>query len=99
VDCSADLVVTDRLFQQTAEYLRFGGNWHYIIFWWIVLGSIFFILSENWRELAVHYFWVECFGGSQLGGDGQIVMTFRQFSQIWQELALHYFLVDCFGGI
>ncbi len=34
-----------------------------------------------------------------MGGEGQIVMTFRQLSHIWQELALHYFLVDCFGGI
>ncbi len=34
-----------------------------------------------------------------MGGDGQIVVTFRQLSQIWQELALHYFPVDCFGGI
>jgi hypothetical protein len=34
-----------------------------------------------------------------LGGDGQIVMTFRQLSQIWRELALHYIPVDCFGGI
>ncbi len=25
----------------TAGYLRFGRNWHYIIFWWIVLGSFF----------------------------------------------------------
>jgi hypothetical protein len=24
----------------TAGYLRFGGNWHYIIFRWIVLGLI-----------------------------------------------------------
>jgi hypothetical protein len=48
-------------------------------------------LSEIWRELALHYFWAECFGHSQLGGDGQIVMTFRRLSQIWRELALHYF--------
>jgi hypothetical protein len=34
-----------------------------------------------------------------LGGNSQIVMTFRQLSHIWWELALHYFLVDCFGGI
>ncbi len=34
-----------------------------------------------------------------MGGDGQIVMTFRGLSQIRQELALHYFPVDCFGGI
>ena len=93
------MVVTDRLFLQTAGCLRFGRNWHYIIIRRILLGSIFFILSENWRELALHYFRAECSGGSRLGGEGQIVMTFRRLSQIWQELALHYFLVDCFGGI
>jgi hypothetical protein len=27
--------------ERTADYLRFGGNWHYIIFGQIVLGSIF----------------------------------------------------------
>ncbi len=93
------MVVTDSFFLWTAGNLRFGRNWHYIIFQGIILGLIFFKLSEIWRELALHYFWAECFGGSRLGGDGQIVMTFRQLSQIWQELALHYFPVDCFGGI
>jgi hypothetical protein len=29
---AADLVVTDRLFLRTEGYLRFGGNWLYIIF-------------------------------------------------------------------
>jgi hypothetical protein len=29
---AADLVVMDRLFLRTADYLRFGGNWLYIIF-------------------------------------------------------------------
>ncbi len=29
-----------------AGYLRFGGNWHYIIFRWIVLGLIFFRLKN-----------------------------------------------------
>ncbi len=93
------MVVMDRLFLRTAGYLRYGGNWHYIIFRRIVLGSIFFRLSEISRELALHYFWAECFGGSRFGGDGWIVMTFRQLSQIWWELALHYFPADCFGGI
>jgi hypothetical protein len=86
---AANLVVTDRLFLRTAGYLRFGGNWHHIIFLWIVLdgGSPFggdeqtiFTdrrLSEIWQELALHCFWAECFGGRRLGGDGQIVMTFR----------------------
>ncbi len=104
------MVVTDRLFLWTAGYLRFGRNWHHMVFLWIVLdggsrfggdGQTIFMdrrLSEIWRELALHYFRAECFGGSQLCGDGQIVMTFRQLSQILRELALHYFLVDCFGG-
>ena len=30
--------------KQTADYLRFGGNWQYIIFQQIVLGLIFFRL-------------------------------------------------------
>ncbi len=105
------MVVMDRLFLWTAGYLRFGGNWHHIIFLRIVLdggsrfkddGKIIFMdrrLSEIWQELALHYFWAEWFGGSGLGGDGQIVMTFRLLSQIWRELVLHYFPVDCFGGI
>jgi hypothetical protein len=86
---AANLVVTNRLFLWTAGYLRFGGNWHHIIFLQIVLdggsrfggdGQTIFTdrrLSEIWRELALHFFWAECFGGSRLGGDGQIVMTFR----------------------
>jgi hypothetical protein len=39
---ASDLVVTDRLFLRTAGYLRFGGNWHHIIFRRIVFGLIFF---------------------------------------------------------
>jgi hypothetical protein len=108
---AANLVMTDRLFLRTAGYLRFGKNWHHIIFLQIVLdgGSQFggdgqTIFTDRWlseicRELALHNFWAECFGGSRLGDDGQIVMTFRRLSQIWRELALHYFPVDCFGGI
>jgi hypothetical protein len=61
-------------------------------------GINFFRLSEIWWELAL-LFLAECFGGSQFGGDSQIVMMFRQLSQIWRELALHYFPVDCFEGI
>jgi hypothetical protein len=64
---AANLVVTDRLFLRTAGYLRFGRNWHHIIFLRIVLdgGSQFggdeqtiFMdrrLSEIWQELALHY--------------------------------------------
>jgi hypothetical protein len=45
-----DLVMTDRLFLQTAGYLRFGGSWHYIIFRRIVLGLIFFRLENFFRR-------------------------------------------------
>ncbi len=38
----------------TAGYLRFGRNWHYIIFWRIVLGSIFFRL-ENFFGARFRY--------------------------------------------
>ncbi len=41
--------------------LRFGGNWLHIIFWRIVLE-----VTQIWRELAPHYFPVDCFGGAQL---------------------------------
>ncbi len=41
--------------------LRFGGNWLNIIFWRIVLEA-----AQIWRELAPHYFPVDCFGGAQL---------------------------------
>jgi hypothetical protein len=36
-------------------YLRFGGNWLHIIFWWIVLGSISFRLNQEffWRLFKV----------------------------------------------
>ncbi len=44
---------SDRLFWRQ---LKFWGNWLYIIFRWIVL--------EIWRELAPHFFLVDCFGGS-----------------------------------
>ncbi len=29
----------------TAGYLRFGGNWHHIVFWRIVLGLIIFRIA------------------------------------------------------
>ncbi len=79
---AANLVVMDRLFLRTAGYLRFGGNWHHINFLQIVLdggsqfggdGQTIFTdrrLSEIWRELALHHWWAECFGGS-----GWVVMA------------------------
>ncbi len=39
--------------------LRFGGNWHHIIFRRIVLEA-----AQIWQELALHYFPADCFGGS-----------------------------------
>ncbi len=41
--------------------LRFGGNRLHIIFRRIVLE-----VAQIWRELAPHYFPVDCFGGAQL---------------------------------
>jgi hypothetical protein len=41
--------------------LRFGGNRLHIIFWRIVLE-----VAQIWRELAPHYYPVDCFGGAQL---------------------------------
>ncbi len=32
-------------------------------------------LSQIWRELALHYFRVDCFGVSRLGFDGQMVIS------------------------
>ncbi len=46
------------------------------------------------RELALHYFLVDCFGGSQFGGDGQTIFTDSRLSEIWWELAPHYFPVN-----
>jgi hypothetical protein len=54
-------------------------------------------LSQIWRDLALHYFPVDCFGGSQFGGGGQTIFTDSRLSEIWQELAPHYFPADCFG--
>jgi hypothetical protein len=53
---------------------NFGGNWGYIIFRRIVLGSIFFfktihrknnlepVPAKFWRELGLHYFPADYFG-------------------------------------
>ncbi len=45
--------------KQTAGYLRFGGKWHYIIFWRIVLGSIFldfrFFFGACFRYKLMYY--------------------------------------------
>ncbi len=54
-------------------------------------------LSQIRRELALHYFPVDCFGGIQFGGDGKTILTDSRLSEIWRELAPHYFLVDYFG--
>jgi hypothetical protein len=47
--------------------LRFGRNWLLIIFWQIFLEAV-----QIWRELAPHYFLVDCF---------------FEVAQIWWELA------------
>jgi hypothetical protein len=54
-------------------------------------------LSQIWWELALHYFPVDCFGGTRFGGDRQTIFMESRLSEIWQELAPHYFLADCFG--
>jgi hypothetical protein len=56
--------------------LKFGGNWLHIIFWWNVL--------EIWRELTLHYFPADCFGGSSdLAGTGSTLFSVRLF---WRQL-------------
>jgi hypothetical protein len=52
--------------------------------------------TKTWQELALHYFWAECFGGSQFGGDRQTILKDERLSEIWRELALHYFWAECF---
>ncbi len=96
--------------------LRFGRNWHHIIFRLIVLEAI-----QIWQELAPHFFRANSFGGSSdLVGTGTTLFSgglfwrkltfggswlqinFRRIvleaAQIWRDLALHYFPADCFGG-
>ncbi len=53
---------------------RFGRNWLHKIFWWIVLEA-----AQIWRELALHYFPVDCFGGG---------------SDLAQTI-FHFFPADC----
>ncbi len=51
--------------------LRFGGNWHHIIFPPIVLEA-----AQIWRELAPHYIPADCFGGgSDLAETGFTLFT------------------------
>ena len=33
------------------------------------------LLSQFWRKLALHYFPVDCFGGTQFGGDGKTILA------------------------
>jgi hypothetical protein len=48
--------------------------------------------AQIWRQLAPHYFPVDCFrGSSDLAETGST-------AQIWWELAPHYFPVDYFRG-
>jgi hypothetical protein len=61
------------------RWLRFGGNCLHIIFRWIVLEA-----AEIWRELASHFFPVDCFGGrSDLAGTGSKLFSGRLF---WRPL-------------
>ncbi len=45
--------------KRTAGYLRFGRNWHYIIFWWIVLRSFFLdivvLFGAHFRYKLMYY--------------------------------------------
>ncbi len=80
---------SDRLF---LRQLKFGGNWLHIIFRQIV-----FEAAQIWRELAPHYFLVDCFGN--LEGTGSTLFSgdfFFEAAQIWWELAPQYFLTDIF---
>jgi hypothetical protein len=54
-----------------SRQLRFGGNWPHIIFRRIVLEA-----AQIWREMAQHYFPVDCFGGgSDLVGTGSTLFS------------------------
>ncbi len=63
----------DRLFWRQ---IKFGGNWLHIIFWQIVLEA-----AQIWRELAPHYFLVDCFGN--LEGPDSTLFSSRLF---WRQL-------------
>ncbi len=55
--------------------LKFGRNWLHIIFRQIVLEA-----AQIWWELALHYFPVDCFGGSSdLAGTGSTLFSRRLF--------------------
>ncbi len=57
----------------------FSRNWLHIIFWLIVLEA-----AQIWRELAPHYFPVDCFGGSSnLAGTGSSLFSGGLF---WRQL-------------
>jgi hypothetical protein len=59
---------SDRLFWRL---LKFGGNWLNIIFRQIV-----FEAARIWRELAPHYFLIDCFeGSSNLAGTGSTLFS------------------------
>jgi hypothetical protein len=90
---SSDLAGTDSTLFSGGLFwrqLRFGGNWHYIIFRWIVLEA-----AQIWQELALHYFLAECFRRQLRFGGNWLYIIFRQIvleaAQIWRELAPHYF--------
>jgi hypothetical protein len=58
---------------------QFGGNWLHIEFEQIVLEA-----AQIWRELAPHYFPVDCFGGSSdLAGTGSTLFSGGLF---WRQL-------------
>ncbi len=91
MDGTGSTLFSGRLFRRQ---LRFGGNWLHIIFQQIVLE-----VSQIWRELASHYFLVDCFWKFR-GNWLHIIFWWivLEAAQIWRELAPHYFLTDCFGG-
>ena len=73
-------------------YLRFGGNWDYIIFLQIV-----FKAAEIWQEFSGGVFWRQLrFGRNLLHIIFWLIVL--EAAQIWRDLAPHYFPADCFGG-
>ncbi len=70
---TGSMLFSNRLF---LRQLKFGGNWLLIIFWQIVLEA-----AQIWRELASHYFLIDCFGNLE-GTDS----TFFSGGLFWRQL-------------
>ncbi len=105
-----DLVVTDRLFLRTEGYLRFGGNWLYIVFGrnvleaadWVVMARLWWLSDDYLRfggnRLNIIFRWIVLEASNLVVTDRLFLRTvgYLRFGGGWHHIIFERIVLDFF---